>query len=301
MNTITGLGLSLDVEDWGQSTWDRSLAVSQRAADNTLRVLDILAAHDTKITAFVLGKFAERFPSVVKRIHDEGHEVAAHGFGHVEIFRQTPDQFADDVLKSINILQDITGEKVEGYRAPDFSVVRGTLWALDILAGLGLKYDSSIFPIRHKRYGIPTWPARPIRVKLDLGRSMVELPIATCSLAGRRIPVAGGGYHRLLPSSVILWAIRDTFKRNLPFLSYCHPYEFDPRGFYETDIRVPFKVRVHQGLGRSGFEKKFRKLLTNFRVELYRNIANGFTWDEISLRSEEWDMKRGKTVRHHAH
>jgi polysaccharide deacetylase family protein (PEP-CTERM system associated) len=280
MSDAAALLLSMDVEDWPQSTWDRSLPITRRAADNTNRVLDILARHKTRITMFVLGKFAEQFPAIVKRISDDGHEVASHGFGHVEIFRQTPSEFIDDVSRSIAILEEISGAKVEGYRAPDFSIVSGTLWALDALAELGLKYDSSIFPIRHRRYGIRYWPVMPGRVQLQR-RSLVELPIATATIYGRRVPVAGGGYHRLLPSALIQRAVRRSIAKGHPFVAYCHPYEFDKRELQELPFRIPLRVRLHQGLGRGGFQKKFEKLIRTFPVELYRDTASRFRELEI--------------------
>jgi polysaccharide deacetylase family protein (PEP-CTERM system associated) len=238
-----------------------------------MRVLDVLAAHDTRITMFVLGKFAERFPSVVRRISEDGHEVASHGFGHVEVFRQTRAEFAEDVARSVALLEDICGTKVEGYRAPDFSVVRESLWALDVLASIGLTYDSSIFPIRHGRYGIADWPVTVSRVPLRGGGSIVELPIATTTIVGKKVPVAGGGYHRLLPSAAIEWAVERNVARGLPFVAYCHPYEFDDRELGELSIRVPLRTRLHQGIGRRGFLRKFERLLTRFRVALYRDVA----------------------------
>jgi polysaccharide deacetylase family protein (PEP-CTERM system associated) len=288
--------LSMDVEDWPQSTWDRSLPITRRAADNTMRVLDVLATQQTKITMFVLGKFAERFPLVVKRIRDDGHEVASHGFGHVEIFRQTPAEFLEDVSRSIAILEEICGTKIEGYRAPDFSIVAGTLWALDTLAELGLKYDSSIFPIHHRRYGIPNWPSLPGRVQLTDRRSLVELPIATATIYGRRVPVAGGGYHRLLPSALIQRAVRRHLAQGHPFVAYCHPYEFDDREFRELPHRIPMTLRLHQGLGRGGFQRKFEKLMRTFRVELYRDAASRF--QEMKISTAVWtETGRHSTIR----
>jgi polysaccharide deacetylase family protein (PEP-CTERM system associated) len=282
MSHAAALLLSMDVEDWPQSTWDRSLAITHRAADNTMRVLDILATHKTRITMFVLGKFAERFPGVVARMYKEGHEVASHGFGHVEVFRQTQSEFVEDVTRSITILEQICGTKVEGYRAPDFSIVHHTLWALDALADLGLKYDSSIFPIRHKRYGIPQWRTLPARVQLSGRRTLVELPIATATICGTRVPVAGGGYHRLLPSALIQRAVKQNMAQGHPFVAYCHPYEFDNLEFRELPFRIPIGVRLHQGLGRRGFQAKFENLIRTFPVELYRHAASRYQELEAS-------------------
>src|SRR5262249_27775522 len=147
--------ISVDVEDWPQSSWDRALPITRRAADNTHRVLSILRESGVRATMFVLGKLADAFPAVIKSIRAEGHEVACHGYGHVEIFKQSREEFAQDLRRAKDVLEQILGEPVKGYRAPDFSVVRGTLWALEVIAEAGFEYDSSIFPVRRPRYGIP--------------------------------------------------------------------------------------------------------------------------------------------------
>ncbi len=258
--------VTVDVEDWPQSTWDRSLEISPRAARNTENLLELLARHRKRVTMFVLGKFAERFPEIVRSIAAQGHEVASHGYGHVEIFKQAPAEFREDVVRAKGILEGIMGSRVVGYRAPDFSVVGTTLWALETLAETGHEYDSSIFPIRHGRYGIPDWPLEPRRVRLASGRSILEMPIGTATIRGRRLPAGGGGYHRLLPSVAIRWAIARTLERQGLFVAYCHPYEFDPREFRELHLPIPLSTRLHQGLGRRGFRRKFETLLRSFEV-----------------------------------
>ena len=270
--------VSVDVEDWPQSTWDHSREVTSRAERNTQRLLDLLAAHERRITMFVLGKFAERFPKVVERMSREGHEVASHGFGHVETFHLTPAQFREDVHRSKRLLEDIVGTPVIGYRAPDFSIVDKTIWALDVLADEGFTYDSSIFPVKNGRYGIPSWPIEPTVVELPSGNTIVELPIASLQLFDRRWPVAGGGYHRLLPWPVIKWAMNRCLRQNGVFMAYCHPYEFDASEFAELDFDVPLKTKLHQGIGRRGFEKKFRNILTTFENVQARHVAAGHGW-----------------------
>ena len=255
--------ISVDVEDWKQSTWDRSLPISERSAKNAERVLEVLDQSGVKATMFVLGKFAAAFPGIVKRIQSSGHEVACHGFGHEEIFHQSPKEFREDVRRAKETLQDITGVEVVGYRAPDFSIVKRTLWALDELAALGFEYDSSIFPVRHSRYGIPEWPLHPTEVKLADGRSILELPIATLDLWGRRLPVGGGGYHRLLPGAIARLAASSVMQQN-DFMFYCHPYEFDPGELWETSLPIPLKVRLHQGLGRGRFEARLQAFIRRF-------------------------------------
>src|SRR5215470_9479556 len=187
--------ISIDIEDWPQSTWDRNLPITERAAVNTRRTLEVLQEAGIRATLFVLGKFAKAFPGVVRDLHAAGHEIACHGYGHVEIFKQSPQEFARDVSYAKDLLEQMTGERIKGYRAPDFSVVRHTLWALDVLAEAGFDYDSSIFPVHRARYGIPDWPAVPTRVRLSGRKSIIEAPIATFRCFGKNWPVGGGGYH----------------------------------------------------------------------------------------------------------
>jgi polysaccharide deacetylase family protein (PEP-CTERM system associated) len=276
--------LSMDVEDWPQSTWDRSLPITTRSLRNTEQVLDLLNARHVRITMFVLGKLAEAFPSLVRRMAAEGHEIASHGYGHIEIFTQTRDEFREDVRRSKQLLEDIIGERVVGFRAPDFSIVESSLWALDVLAEEGFEYDSSIFPIVHNRYGIPEWPASPARVQLASGRSLVELPIATRRFGTRRLPVGGGGYHRLLPRAAIVWIVAGVVNAGMPFMAYCHPYEFDPDEFRESELPIPWRTRLHQGLGRRGFRRKFVRLTERFNVSLARTVARGTSWPMHSVR-----------------
>ncbi len=255
--------ITIDIEDWPQSTWDHALPITQRAADNTYRLLALLDEEGIRTTMFVLGKFAERFPEVVRAIAAQGHEVASHGYGHIEIFDQTPARFAEDVRRSKGLLEDLIGEAVRGYRAPDFSIVEESLWALEILADLGFAYDSSIFPVRRPRYGIPAWPTTPVRVQLDARKTIIEFPIATVAYHGNNWPIGGGGYHRLLPGRVSRWLARRVLAER-SFVFYCHPYEFDPAEFREMAPRIPWRVRLHQGLGRRWFERRFRAFVRAF-------------------------------------
>jgi polysaccharide deacetylase family protein (PEP-CTERM system associated) len=271
------------VEDWPQSTWDRSLPVTARGRDNAARLLDRLAAHRVRATMFVLGKFAEAFPDIVRRMAKDGHEVASHGHGHVEIFTQSREEFREDLRRSKHLLEDLTGSPVLGFRAPDFSITRRSLWALDVLAEEGFTYDSSIFPIRHGRYGIEHWPVHPVTVGLPSGSRIIELPNATITLFGRRLPVGGGGYHRLLPFPLIAGAIRRTFSLGLPFMAYCHPYEFDTREFSETKLDIPLKTRLHQGFGRGRFGARFDAMVRRFGSSLASDVAAGTVWPAYRL------------------
>lgn len=282
LNGPASLVITVDVEDWPQSTWDHSLEITRRAQRNTERLLDMLSEHGKTVTMFVLGKFAECFPDTLKRIAREGHEVASHGYGHIEIFQQTPAQFREDVHRGKSFLEDLIGKPVLGYRAPDFSVLLKTIWALEILAEVGFQYDSSIFPIKEGRYGIGAWPTQVVRVRLPSGNSIVELPPATLTMLGRRWPLAGGGYHRLLPWSVIRTAIASHLRNRGPFIAYCHPYEFDHREFAELDLQIPLKTRLHQGLGRRGFRSKFERMLATFDVQKAAEVMHSAPWPEFA-------------------
>jgi polysaccharide deacetylase family protein (PEP-CTERM system associated) len=274
--------ISVDVEDWPQSTWDHALPVTERAARNTHHLLDLLAAHNVRATMFVLGLFAEKFPDIVKRIHQEGHEVGCHTYGHVEVFLQTPQELAETTGRCKDVLEQLIGERVRGYRAADFSIVRKSLWGLDVLAELGFDYDSSIFPVDRSRYGIPDWPRHPTMVELQSGRRIMEFPIASYHALRKNWPVGGGGYHRLLPG----WISRMLARRVLaetPFVFYCHPYEFDPREFAEINVSVPWRTRLHQGLGRGRFERRFAAFLKAFGGRRFVDLIDEREWPSIRV------------------
>ncbi|MGH7504025.1 MAG: polysaccharide deacetylase family protein [Longimicrobiales bacterium] len=257
------LYVTVDVEDWPQSTLDASLPITPRAESNARRLLETLAEQRVHATLFVLATIAKLFPALVRDAHAAGHEIASHGCGHIPIFRQTQGDFREDVTRAKDVLEQCIGEAVLGYRAPDFSIVTSTLWALAILAEQGYTYDSSVFPLRTRRYGIAGWPSTPADVRLSDGRTIVELPIGVWRRGALRLPVGGGGYHRLLPGIFARHLIRQAL-REAPFVFYCHPYETDPDEFDQLDIHVPWKVRLHQGIGRSHFDARLHALFAEF-------------------------------------
>jgi polysaccharide deacetylase family protein (PEP-CTERM system associated) len=265
--------ITVDVEDWPQSSWDRSLPITQRAADNTRRMLDLFGSLDTRVTFFVLGKFARAFPEVVKRMEREGHEVACHGDGHEAVFKLGREGFREDVRRAKGDLEKIVGRRVEGYRAPDFSILPEQFWAFEVLADLGLVYDSSMFPIKARRYGVPDWPPYPTRLKLSGGRTLVEFPLSIVRMAGRNWPLGGGGYQRLLPGALFR-ALSERVMRERPFVLYCHPYEFDHREFANLEFRVPWSVRVHQGTGRRFVPARMAAFIRRFGGQPLRGMAN---------------------------
>src|SRR5262245_44308447 len=205
--------MTVDVEDYFHvSAFDRSVprsrwnALESRVQANTERLLDIFDRADIRATFFVLGLVGEKCPALVRRIASE-HEVASHGYSHRLVYTQTPAEFREDVRRSKALLEDITGGPVLGYRAPSFSITRESLWALDVLIDEGFKYDTSIFPIHHDRYGIPDAPRRPFLIEGEAGR-LIEVPASTVRFGPLNLPVAGGGYFRILPYSWTKWGIK---------------------------------------------------------------------------------------------
>lgn len=227
-------GISFDIEEHFQvAAFDCAArrrhwhTQESRVERNTDVILDILDERGVKATMFVLGWVAERHKTLVKRIVDAGHELASHGYGHELITAQTPQAFREDVRQAKNILEDIGGKPVLGYRAPTFSIIKETEWALPILVEEGYRYDSSIFPIMHDYYGIPG--ANPaIHTLATESGPIIEVPPSVCQLAGLKIPVAGGGYFRLFPYSLLKKLLRRVEAQGQPLIMYLHPWELDP-------------------------------------------------------------------------
>ena len=205
--------MTIDVEDYFQvSAFDTVLPRSRwegmesRVVGNTERLLDIFGEHRVKATFFVLGWVADRFPALVRAIAAQGHEIASHGYGHALVYDQAPEGFREDIRRSKAVIESACGAEVRGYRAPSFSITNRSLWALDILIEEGFDYDASIFPIHHDRYGIPSSPRHPYRIERRAG-SLVETPGSTTAWGPFNMPVAGGGYFRILPYAWTKWGI----------------------------------------------------------------------------------------------
>jgi polysaccharide deacetylase family protein (PEP-CTERM system associated) len=206
--------------DWG--------TYESRVEKNTYRILKVLDEHNVKATFFILGWVAERCSKLVRDVHASGHEVACHGYNHCLIYDMTSDQFREDIRKAKGILEDIISAPVIGYRAPSYSIIKETLWALDILIEEKFLYDSSIFPVHHDRYGLPGADRFPHIVKRNNG-TLREYPPSTYRILGQNIPVGGGGYLRLFPLQVTKTAIRSINEREeKPVIVYLHPWEIDP-------------------------------------------------------------------------
>ena len=227
--------LTVDVEDYFQvSAFAGSIPTSSwgsyesRVCRNTQRLLEIFAEERVRGTFFVLGWVAERYPELVRQIADAGHEVASHSYDHGLVYERSPRSFVNDLRRARTAIEDATGIAVTGYRAPSFSIVEQSLWALDVLIDEGYSYDSSIYPIRHDRYGIPRWPRHIQHVQRSSGQ-IWELPGSTVRAAGINLPVGGGGYFRLFPYE---WTRRGMQALNggesRPAMFYIHPWEIDP-------------------------------------------------------------------------
>lgn len=233
-----------------------------RVVDNTKKLLDALSiAGEIKATFFILGWVAEKYPEIVKEIDTNGHEIACHSYRHRLVYNMSPEEFRNDLSKAKKILEDIIGKRVIGYRAPSYSITKKSIWALKHLEELGFEYDSSIFPINHDIYGIPEAPRFKYKLeKLDL----VEYPMTTSIMFGKKIPISGGGYFRLFPYSISKLALRRiNIKENQPFIFYIHPWEIDPKQPRISQAGLLSKFRTYYNLGKT--KERFVQLLKDFK------------------------------------
>lgn len=260
--------MSVDVEDYFQvqafagqisrSDWE---TFEWRFSANTHRILDWLAEENVKATFFTLGWIATRDRSLIRRMADEGHEVASHGMAHFRADEQTPDDFRADVARAKAILEDAAGVAVTGYRAATFSIGASNMWAFDILAEEGYRYSSSINPVQHDLYGLPGAPRAPFYPSAS--RSIPEIPITTVSLLGRNHPFGGGGFFRLLPYPVFRWGLRRVNNIDeLPCIFYMHPWEIDPQ--QPRIVNAPFRSRLRHYLNLERTQPRLRQLLKDF-------------------------------------
>ena len=264
--------MTVDVEDYFQVSafedvidrrdWDH---IPRRVEYNTDRILELFAEHDVHATFFTLGWVAERYPQLVRRIVESGHELASHGFSHIRVTRQSPEEFRQDILRSKALLEDTAGCAVRGYRAASYSIVTSTLWAHEQLHEAGYQYSSSIYPIRHDLYGIPGAPRFPFR---NREQGLLEIPITTVSLLGANFPCGGGGYFRLFPYALSRWALQHVNKKDgQPCVFYFHPWEIDPE--QPRQAGIPWKTRFRHYLN-----------LDRMRLRLQRLLAD-FNWDRM--------------------
>lgn len=267
-------GLSFDIECYYQiiskDYLSQSLEPTEEVERNTAYILDLLADKNRKATFFYLGNVARKFPALVRRTIDEGHELGVHGDHHLYIDRLTPDQFRKELGTAIESIQQAAGANVTCHRAPAFSIKQGNLWALDVLAEAGLSFDSSIFPFRGRRYGIEDWPTKPTR--LDSG--MWEIPLSTIDTSFGRLPCLGGGYFRLLPYAYTRYSARSLDRDGKNGVTYFHPHEFEP-----SRARMPAGVsgligrrkmaalqitNLLQSTGRRSMRRKLEQFLSTY-------------------------------------
>ena len=247
--------MSVDIEDWFQvgafetvidrSDWDQ---LAHRVERNSDAVLALFDEAGIKATFFVLGWVAERYPALMQRIAAAGHEIASHGYDHARVFMLSPDQFRDDLERSRKLLEDSSGQKVIGYRAPSFSIDQRTPWAHEILAEQGYAYSSSVAPINHDHYGwagSPRFAWKPVE-----GSDLIELPVTTVKLGSRTFAAGGGGFFRLLPYGLYKWSIRKMHREDgRGAIFYFHPWEIDPDQPRVTNAPVRSKLRHYTNLG----------------------------------------------------
>ena len=258
--------MTIDVEDYFQvsafapyidrSAWDR---LECRVERNVERILALLAESDTRATFFTLGWVAQRHPQLVRRIVDNGHELASHGYGHERASDLSPEAFRADVGHAKQLLEDIGGQAVLGYRAPSFSIAKGNLWAFDVLRDCGYRYSSSVYPIRHDHYGMPDSPrfAYPVR------EGLLEVPVTTLRLHGRNLPSSGGGYFRLLPYALSRWMIGQVNRVDgQSAVFYFHPWEIDVAQPRVPGIDAKTRFRHYVNIGRT--ESRIARLLRDF-------------------------------------
>lgn len=262
--------LTVDVEDWYQvsafddlvarDAWD---AQEQRVHVGTERLLELLAAHETHATFFVLGWVAERHPALIEAIHAGGHEIASHGYEHRLVHTLDPETFRADLARAAAAIDTACGATVRGFRAPSFSFTRDTAWAWDVLREEGYTFSSSVFPVHHDRYGIPDFPRRPVRIAGANGDSIWEFPMTTWRVLGRNVPAAGGGWMRALPPFVMRRALKAAADAGTPGIVYLHPWELDPDQPRMAGARARTQLRHRIGLRR--MHARLDRLLGAFR------------------------------------
>ena len=277
--------LSVDVEDYFQTEAMSAAFPRERWKDNPLRVvsntrrlLDLFDEFGAKGTFFTVGWIADQVPALVREIADRGHELACHSYWHRTVYSLSPDEFRRDTRRAISAIQDAAGVRVQGYRAPTWSITRQSLWAIQILAEEGFSYDSSIFPVHHDLYGIPGALPTPHMWKFD-HTQILEIPPATFTLGQSRLPAAGGGYLRIFPLRFSCMAIDQlNHDRALPVV-YMHPWEIDPE---QPRGNVGMKSQFRQYWGLNTFEGKLRRLLAHYDFVPFRD-----RWAEVGMAAPE--------------
>lgn len=267
--------LTIDIEDYFQvsafegtierTSWEN---IPCRVEGNTDRALQIFSDHGVNATFFMLGWVAERYPGLVKRIVDNGHELASHGYSHIRVTEQNPSEFKEDVTRTKKLLEDLSGHAIAGYRAASYSINAENIWALDVLHEVGYSYSSSIYPVKHDLYGMPDAPRFPFR---NNGDGILEIPISTVRLLNRNYPGGGGGFFRLFPYRASKWLIsRINHNDGMPAVFYFHPWEIDPGQPRQTGVSLKTRFRHYLNLGR--MEGRLNRLLDDFEWDRMDNV-----------------------------
>jgi polysaccharide deacetylase family protein (PEP-CTERM system associated) len=284
--------ITVDVEDYfhtqalsdsiAQHEWSE---LPSRVEQNTKRIFDIFAAHGVRGTFFFLGWVAERFPGLVREAARLGHEIACHSYWHRVVYKLTPQEFEKDTKRAKQAIEDAAGLPVFGYRAPNFSLIRGTEWAAEILATLGFHYDSSVYPIRHFIYGNSEAKRMPNQIA---GGRLLEFPLATLAVGRFNLPVGGGAYLRILPYYYTHAALSRCMAEPIPVVLYIHPWEFDAE---QPRVRAGAMSRFRQYTGLEFMEAKLHKVLTNFHFlpinEAFSKELAGFSKTPFEDRAAE--------------
>ena len=276
--------LTIDVEDYWSvfyGDWlQKEIEPTEAVVKNTEWFLGKFSDHNVKATFFVLGEVAKKFPSLVKQIAQQNHEIASHGFSHRQIFKLDRKGFRREVAESKKLLENIIGKEVLGHRAPAFSIMPETQWALEVLAEEGYKYDSSVYPISGKRYGWPDFSRSICRIDLPEGKSIVEVPMSTVNLFGKTLPAAGGGYIRHFPYAFTKWSMKSIQKKR-PVIVYMHPYEIDTEDrkiefidLTERQRQNVIKFHKQQMRNRNTIKAKLLKLLEDFKFTTIVSLLN---------------------------
>lgn len=287
MATAINNALTVDVEDYFQVAalaeavkYDDWSSMEYRVEANTDRLLTLFSEKGVKATFFTLGWVAERSPALVRQIVAEGHEIASHGYSHQLIYNQTPDVFRAETVRSKQILEEITGKRITGYRAASYSITNQSRWALDILAEEGFTWDSSIFPVHHDRYGMPGTPRWPHRLTTDNGHELAEFPLSTLKLPGYTLPIAGGGYFRLFPYWFSRFGLGSINRQGKPFVFYLHPWEVDPSQ-PRLDVKWFSRFRHYNNL--EVCEQRLSRLLDQFSFTTMSAVLK-----ELGVLEERW-------------
>ncbi len=283
--------LSVDVEDYfhvqafassiDQEDWDR---LPSRVEKNVNLVLELLDRHSTKATFFILGWVAERHPNLIRQIAYARHEIGCHGYAHQRLHQLKPKRFRSDIRMAKQFIEDTVQTSVQAYRAPSFSIVTRTLWALDILAEEGFLFDSSIFPVRHDLYGIPGAQRFPHWRNLSRGLSIFEFPPSTVRVGSLNLGVGGGGYLRFAPYGLTRLALREiNEKEGQPFMVYFHPWELDKD---QPRVKTGVRSSIRHYTNLSTMEFKLKRLLRDFRFTTLSRVCrnlDSFTSASVSV------------------